>query len=248
MLLTQLSGVAHSASTPLKRLDQLPYQQRIEVADGAQLVLVDLQSAQRYVVRGPGQFVLARDGVQQAGGRGNVQRQALPAAYRGLAIDAGQATHAGAVLRASATPGTEGWPPFAADQDDERIATTGATLHWPQRPHKGAWQVRLSTADGALLHQASVMPNQIALPPTLTLAPEQDYRLELEWRAPGGMLQSNVLRLRTLSASQTQQLHALAPRAGAPATERLLYALWLRSLGARSLAQEYACLLQQEDC
>lgn len=248
VLVTSLRGEARHGDAAVKPLDQLAYQQRIDVADGAQLVLVDLRSAQQYVLRGPGQFVLERDDVRLRAGGGSVQRKQLPAAYRGLGLDVGSATHAGATLRASEPADNSAWPALAADQQDERIAIRGATLRWPARPHKGAWRLRISELDGKPVYQASIAGNQAVLPETVALAPGHDYRRELEWRGPGGIVQSSSVVLRTLSSDQTQQLSALAPSADTPPPERLLYALWLRSLGVRSLAEDHTCLLHQENC
>jgi hypothetical protein len=248
VLVTSLRGEARHDNAAVKALDQLSYQQRVDVADGAQLVLVDLRSAQQYVLRGPGRFVLERDDVRLNAGGGGVQRKQLPAAYRGIGLDEGSATHAGAVLRAAEPADDSAWPVFAADQRDERIATRGATLRWPARPHKGAWRLRISELDGTPVYQAAVTPNQAVLPETVALAPAHDYRRELEWRGPGGIVQSSSVVLRTLSSDQTQQLKALAPSADTPPPERLLYALWLRSLGVRGLAEDHACLLHQENC
>ncbi|MYN26932.1 hypothetical protein [Duganella levis] len=247
VLVTSLRGDARVGNAAVKQLDQLPYQQRIELADGAQLVLVDLRSAQQYVVRGPGQYVLEPDGVQPRAGAA-VQRKQLPAAYRGIGLDEGKTTHAGATLRAADPADSSDWPAFAADQQEERIATRNARLRWPAQPHKGGWQLRINELDGTPVYQTTVTPNQALLPDTVALAPEHDYRRVLEWRAPGGMVQSSSVVLRTLSDAQTRQLDALAPVADTSPPERLLYALWLRSLGVRSLAQDHACLLHEENC
>ncbi len=238
-VVTALHGDACHGDGALKRFDQLAYQQRIALADGAQLVLVDLRSAQQFVLSGPGQFVFDRDGVRQQAGKGSVQRKQLADAYRGIEVG-GAATDAGATLRA-AEPAAQDWPPLPADQQDERIMPQGATLRWPLRPHSGAWQLRITELDGRVVYQAAVTRNQLLLPPALTLQPDHDYRRELEWRSASGVMQSSAALLRTLSAAQAQQVKALAPAADAPASELLLHALWLRSLGMRSLADTTAC-------
>jgi len=247
-VVTALRGDARHDHAALKRFDPVSYQQRLDIADGAQLVLVDLRSAQQYVLRGPGQFALGRDGVQQHAGNGSVERKRLSDTYRGLEFDDASATHAGATLRTADVADAGAWPAFAADRGDERIASRAAALRWPARLHKGAWQLRISELDGTLVYQADVLQNQITLPDAVALAPEHEYRRELEWRGAGGMVQSSSTVLRTLSAAQTQQLSTLAPSADTPAPERLLYGMWLRSLGVRSLAENYACRPQPENC
>jgi len=246
VLVTSVRGVARNSNAAIKRFDQLSYQQRLDVAGGAQMVLVDLNSMQQYELTGPGQFVLGRDGVQQHGG--SVQRKPLSESYRGIDLDDTAATHAGATLRFVAPADNDTWPALPADQQDERITSRAATLRWPSRPHIGAWQLSISELDGKVLYQASVSGNRTVLPDTLTLAPEHDYRRELAWRGANGTRQSSSVVLRTLPMAQAQLLTTLAPSDETPPAERLMYAVWLRSLGVRGLAEDYSCLLYQEHC
>lgn len=227
-IVTQVHGSVRAAQGQLGLLDRVNAGDTVELGPGAGLVVFRTPQAQQFTLTGPGRFVVGAEGVTRHGGTGTVRMERRDPALAGALRPAGQVV-AGAVVRSAAGAG-----------DVEAIAPSRPVFSWRARPHRGQWQFRLTDEAGQVLYETSLAHTGLALPSTVRLLPDRRYRRELRWQGRDGALQVELASLQTLDAGADAQLASLLPPAGAPACDRVLFALYLRTLGVRSLAAQVA--------
>lgn len=230
-VVTQVRGAALVAKHQLGLLDALRPGDTIEVAAGAELVIFDPARLRQFTLGGPGSFLVGGDGVVvRQGGSGSLRLEPQDPAF-GRVLRRPDQVVAGAVLRAGADPGG----PLEA----ERIAPSMPVLGWRLQAHLGEWRLRLLDGDRTVF-DGTVAGTELTLPDSARLLPEHRYRRELRWQRRDGSVQVDSVPLQALSAADDAQLMRLLPPADAPAGARVLFALYLRSLGVRSLARQIA--------
>lgn len=232
MLVTQVRGAASVAypgdRRPLGLLDGLKPGDTVELAAGAELALFGPDRQRQFILAGPGKFIVQDDDVKRQAGAGSVRAASQDPAFARVLRRPDQVV-AGAVVRG------------AGDADAaERIAPSRPVLAWRAQAHVGAWRVRLLDDAGATLFDRTSTATELALPADVRLQPDRGYWRELRWQRRDGSVQVDVAPLRTLGAEDDADVARLAPPPDAPAESRVLFALYLRSLGVRALARQLA--------
>jgi hypothetical protein len=234
-LVTQVRGAAAVARRQLDLLDALQPGDAIALGAGAQLTVFRPAQHQQVVLAGPGTFIVGADGIARRDGAGSVRVEGRDPAFARVLRRPDQVV-AGAVVRG------------AGEADDiERIAPSRPVIAWRAQAHVGAWRLRLLDESGAAVFDGSATGTETTLPAALRLAPERNYQRELRWQRRDGSVQIDVAPLRTLGAADDADVARLAPPADAPPESRVLFALYLRSLGVRALARQVAPELNQTD-
>lgn len=227
-LVTQVRGSALLARRQLDLLDAVKSGDTIELAAGAELAVFRPGQQRQFVLTGPGRFIVRDDGIGRQEGAGGVRIEGQDPAFARVLRRPDQVV-AGAVVRG------------AGDADEvERIAPSRPVVAWRARAHVGAWRLRLLDETASTLFEGTATNTELALPPGLRLLPDHDYRRELRWQRRDGSVQVEVAPLRTLGAEDDADVARLAPPPDAPAGRRVLFALYLRSLGVRALARQVA--------
>lgn len=227
-LVTQVRGSALLARHPLGLLDAVKPGDAIELGAGAELAVFRPDRQRQFVLTGPGTFIVRDDGISRQDGAGSVRIEGQDPAFARVLRRPDQVV-AGAVVRG------------AGDADEaERIAPSRPVIAWRAQGHVGAWRLRLLDDAASTVFEGSSATPELTLPPGLRLRPDHGYQREVRWQRRDGSVQVDVAPLRTLGAAEDAQVARLAPPPDAPAGSRVLFALYLRSLGVRALARQVA--------
>jgi len=233
LIVTQVGGHAQSAARQLALLDRLASGDTIELAAGASLVVFLQAQSRQWTLAGPGRFKVDGDGLAREGSSAVLRPDAADPAI-GQALQRRRQVLAGAIVR-----GMAGDAAGAAD-GIERIAPTKPLFRWRARPHLGPWTFRLRGELGQLVFETRVAQTELALPDSIRLAPGRRYLREVEWIERDGAVRVDTAPLLALSAADDAELATLFPLPDAAPAARVLYALYLRSLGVRALAHHVA--------
>lgn len=235
-VVTQVGGSAQLArqqlaSRQLSLLDALRPGDLIELAAGAELAVFLPARLQQFHLAGPASFLVGEEGVTRQRGSGSLRPEQQDPAFA-RALRRPDQVVAGAVVRA-ASSGQEG-------AGAERIAPSMPVLAWRAQAHQGAWRLRLLDDADRVVFEGAVAHTELSLPDSVRLEPGHRYRRELRWQRRDGGMQADTIVLQALDAADDAQLMRLLPPADAPLAARVLYALYLRNLGVRSLAHQVA--------
>ena len=234
VIVTQAEGGARTAQGQLALLDHVRDGETIELAAGASLVVFERPGSRQWTLGGPGRFKVGHGTLAQEDG--TLRLDAVDPAIGRALLRSDQAL-AGAILR------------FEADRTarTERVAPSMPLLRWCARPHKGPYIVRLRDEAGQALFETQLAQTELTLPDTVRLVPGLGYQREVEWQEPDGTARFERRRLLALGTAQDAELAALYPAADAPAAARVLYVLYLYSLGVRALADHLASGLPEKN-
>jgi hypothetical protein len=235
-VVTQVRGGAQLvrqqlAPHQLGLLDALKHGDLVEVAADAELVVFLPARLQQFTLAGPASFLVGEEGVTRQRGSGSVRPERQDPAFARVLRRPNQVV-AGAVVRAA-----------SGDQDGadaERIAPSMPVLAWRAQAHLGTWRLRVLDDAGRVVFEGAVAHTELTLPDSARLEPGRRYRRELRWQRRDGSMQADTTQLQALDADDDARLMRLLPPADAPLAARVLYALYLRGLGVRSLARQIA--------
>jgi hypothetical protein len=110
---------------------------------------------------------------------------------------------------------------------------------WNKRAHKGSYYFHLSNEKDDVLYETEMKDESFCLPANIQLSPSSTYQWELRWRDPSGVLRVVTNRFSTPTAETANLIKQLKPNADATTSARVLYGLWLRSIGALSMSTSY---------
>lgn len=215
-----------------------------ELIPGTKLVLgAEASAAVMYVVtgeeyslKGPGEFVVAREGVKASKGAAPAVR--TPAIKPGAATMVQTSKTATASLRMRSAPTPRAERPGALYPVNAKVSTLQPTLRWSGEAG-ASYTVVVTTAAGKEIFRGAAKGNSLRLP--ARLAPAQGY----EWTSSLGNAVVAEARFETLPADAI----AAADKARAAAKsfpDRVLLALSLQELGAAQDAKEVWAQLAAE--
>jgi hypothetical protein len=236
-VVTNVTGTPRINGHALKQfnlLDGAP--QKIELADGATAAIFFFDDVREETLTGPGTFQVVRTRLIKTSKTGTISIQKKDPAFGNVALkqkDGG--VQAGVIVRgeniATETPA-----------DGEVIDPADFQMSWMQRAHTGAYSVLLT--EDKPDREKAVFTGEIdkapfSIPDGIQLKPGLAYRWELRWRDMAGVLRVATNRFSVADAQVLNQIHRLRPGQNSTASERVLYGLWLRSIGMSSLSAPY---------
>lgn len=232
-IVTAVKGAPSQKDGAIALMDQIQEAGVLRLAAGGEVVAFLYAGAREYTLTGPGVFVLRSHGVARTSATGSVAMKRMDPVFEAIATPRAGLVQAGATVRSSAAPVDD------TSASCEAIDPARPVFRWPARSHIGNYEVMLADANGQVLYRTEAVDNQAAPPDALRLAPGAEFRLELTWREPGGQLRLRGYDFWTLDAHHAQAFARLRPDATAPPEAKVLFCLWVRSLGAWSLAEPY---------
>jgi len=230
-VVTVVTGMVSADGHAIGFMAQLAPGRTVELGTDAQLVLFRFRSATEYTLAGPGRFATRDSGIVRTSTTGTLQQRAMDPAFRQAVPGAGL-VQAGVTMRTGVAALRD------TPHNGENVAPGAPTFRWNERPHAGDYEVVLADADDRVLAQARPAGNELSLP-AVRLAPGAAYRWELRWRDPAGQARMAMYRFQALSAEHAATLERLRPRPDTSRSASILFGLWLRSVGAFSLAEPY---------
>lgn len=235
-IVTAAKGALSNKGDAIALMDDVQEAAVLRIAAGGEVVVFLYPGAREYTLTGPGVFAVRSRGVARTSATGSVAMKPMDPLFGAIATPRAGLVQAGATVRSGVAPTDD------INASGEAVDPAQPVFRWPARGHTGNYQVMLTDANDQVLYRTEAVDNQATPPDTLRLAPGAPFRLELTWREPGGQLRLRVYDFSTLDAHHAQALARLRPDAAAPPAARVLFGLWLRSLGAWSLAQPYLAL------
>ncbi len=215
-----------------------------ELIPGTKLVLgAEASAAVMYVVtgeeyslKGPGEFVVAREGVKASKGAAPAVR--TPAIKPGAATMVQTSKTATASLRMRSAPTPRAERPGALYPVNAKVSTLQPTLRWSGEAG-ASYTVVVTTAAGKEIFRGAAKGNSLRLP--ARLAPAQGY----EWTSSLGNAVVAEARFETLPADAITAADK-ARVAAKSFPDRVLLALSLQELGAAQDAKEVWAQLAAE--
>jgi hypothetical protein len=236
-VVTNVTGSAHINSHALKQFDLLDgAPQKIELANGATAAIFFFNDVREETLTGPGIFQIDRAHLEKTSKTGSISIQKKNPAFGNIALkqkDGG--VQAGVIVRGenivTETPA-----------NGDVIDPSDFQMRWRQRAHTGPYSLLLTEDKPnreTPVFTAETDNAPFPLPDGIRLKPGQAYRWELRWRDAAGVLRLATNHFSAADAQTIDQIHQLLPGQNSTASERVLYGLWLRSIGMASLSASY---------
>ena len=230
---TDVAGKVTSSGTGVSILAEISADARIELAAGARLVAVYLQSGEEYSVSGPGQ-ILFRSVEPQALGGAKVQKRPSPLG-KGITVKPVNVTQAGFIMRS----GRNDTRIRLLTLSGTRTLDAAPEFRWQEIGPGVRYRFELTDAAGKSLLQATVQGGVFTLPVAVQLREGETYMWELVARHPDGGRYVGTGEFSTSTADIRTRAESMRPAAGAPVSQRVAYAAWLEEMELRDEARKY---------
>lgn len=220
-LVTELRGNAvRGNSAPLRALDTLRAGDRVRLSSDARAGFFVTEDSRLYLVDGPAEVLVGNRGITANGNP--VAPKQLDGVYKTVKTGNAELVQGSMIMRSNGNMRVLA-PEGVVVAGDSREFT------WVQQP--GSWRFELSTDAGVLVHRAEARNGKLALPPEMTLQVGSKYVWgilpALGGTTPTDWTEFSVVEAGTFPARPTED---------ASASEKLLYATWLKSRGLERAA------------
>jgi hypothetical protein len=238
--ITDIKGevALHGAPRPLL-LAELTEGQKLSVMINASLVVMFIRSGAEFSLKGPGEYEIRGVDIIALQGISPSVRATRWRPEPGNVVEISKSATASFRMRGAASSTARVSAPVfqTVYPVDTRIATLQPTLRWGDgaKPY-----TIVVSADGKEIFRGHAEANSLKLP--ITLAPGKKY----VWTATSATQSLGPVAFSTLTQDELKRLADLQPGAAASFSDRLMYALTLRSLDARQDAIEVWEELAQE--
>lgn len=225
VVVTELRGnaVRSQGNAPVRTLDTLRTGERVRLSSDSRIGVFSAADAQLYLVDGPAEVTITNGGLL-ANGKTVEAARMLPA-YRGLKAGNADLVQGTLVMRSTEA---------ARVSAPEGIVGPRAGRDFSWTPATGAWRFELALDTGEVIHRASASGGQLTLPPEIELKAGVKYVwgvLPLQ----GGAAPADWTEF-AISPSAIE----LPPARDATASERLLFAIWVKGQGLERAASRLA--------
>jgi len=226
---TNVSGTGERVK-PVALLESVEIGAVLRLTDRARLVVFYTESAAEYHVQGPASYRVTTKALLPLGQASLPVKKELHAAYRGVKVQANSLVQAGIVLRASGKPG-DGMRPA-----NEQVDPANIRFRWSGTLAAGT-RIELSDEIGEPVWDAVVTASPMALPAEVRLVAGKTYRwlLVLPNASRGRQIWAEFA---VLPADISERIRQAVPRADAPISEQVAFALLLEKLEANSMAED----------
>ncbi|APV49166.1 hypothetical protein BWI17_05415 [Betaproteobacteria bacterium GR16-43] len=220
-LVTEVRGNAIRAnSAPLRALDTLRAGDRVRLSSDARAGFFVSEDSQLYLVDGPAEVLVGNKSVM-ANGKPVAPKQ-LDGAYRTIKAGGSELVQGSMVMRAHGNM-------RVLAPEGVVVAGDWREFTWVQQP--GTWRFELSTDAGALVHRAEARNGKLVLPPEVSLQVGSKYVWGI-LPALGGTTPTDWTEFTVVEAGT----YPAKPTEDASASEKILYATWLKSRGLERAA------------
>ena len=238
--ITDIKGevALHGAARPLL-LAELAEGQKLSVMKNASLVAMFIRSGAEFSLKGPGEYEIRGVEIIALQGSSPSVRATRWRPEPGKVVETSKSATASLRMRSAASAAARlsalVFP--TVYPVDTRSATLQPTLRWGDGAEP--YTIVIS-ADGKEIFRGDAEANSLKLP--ITLASGKEY----VWSATSATQRLGPMAFSTLTQAELKRLADLKPGAAASFSDRLMYALTLRSLDARQDANAVWGALAQE--
>jgi len=220
-------------------LAELAEGRKLSVMKNASLVVMFIQSGAEFSLKGQGEYEIRAADIIALRGSSPTVRATRWRPDQGTVVEISKSATSSLRMRSAASSSARASAPVIQTDYpvDTRIATLQPTLRWGDAMNP--YTIVVST-DGKEIFRGHAATNSLTLP--ITLFPGKKY----VWAANSTTRQLGSMAFSTLTLDELKRLAGLQPGAAASFSDRLMYALTLRSLGVRQDANEIWRELAQE--
>jgi hypothetical protein len=227
--------VTGSERRELAILAELPEDARVELAQGARLVALYLQSGEEYTFTGPAAVRFAGSAPQTLSGAAPTRRDSALEKGKGIRIRPLGVTQAVVVMRS-----------VRASQRVQLLNLAGTRtldvrpeFRWEAIPGIRSYRFELIDNTGRSLLETDVEGETYRLPDTIKLSEGDNYTWLLVARLSDGRKYASSGNFSILAASRREEVEALRPASGAQLAERVAFAAWLDQQDLHDEARKY---------
>ena len=220
-------------------LAELAEGRKLSVMKDASLVVMFIRSGAEFVLGGPGQYEIRGAGIIALQGSSPSVRATRWRPEPAKIVETSKSATASLRMRSAASGMARVHAPVSRTPypADTRIATLQPTLRWGNGVMPYTIVV---SSEGKEIFRGVAEANLLKLP--IELAPGRQF----VWTATSTIQRLGPLAFSTMTQDELKRLAALKPGAASSFSDRLMYALTLRSLDARQEANEIWGDLAQE--
>ena len=208
---------------------------RLQIGEGARLVVIYLASGDEYSFTGPSQIEFRAAEPRVVKGA-KPRKQASPLSRAGNpTIRPADVTRAGLVMRG--TPRSARIRLLAPS--GTRTLDTEPEFRWQEPEPQATYRFELLDDSGKSLYETTVKGDALRLPPAVRLVEGARYTWELSARLSDGRRYISTADFSVAAARLRADAGALRPAEGAPVAERVAYAAWLDQAELKEEARKY---------
>lgn len=238
-LLTDLQGKAIGSSSgravELTILAELPAGAQVQLAAGASMVALYLDSGDEYVFKGPATIVFRAAQPEVTTGE-KPERRGPPLGARGKDIHIKPVGIAqGALVMRGTAPGARLQP---LNLHRTRTLETQPEFRWRELEPGVKYRFKLNDDAGRTLFQSEVAAASLKLPSSVRLKEGVSYAWEVSALLEGRKYSISA-EFTLASTDLRAEADALRPAASAPLSRRIAYAAWLDQVELKDEARKY---------
>jgi hypothetical protein len=212
---------------------------RVEVSNGARVVMLMLASGEEATVRGPAVATLATGTIvadpssavsRQTSSVGNTRLRRRDLSQAAIVMRGNDQTVRFPLLSLAGTMTLETRPVF----------------RWSPVEGSGPYRLVLSDESGRVLFAAHTESTQLELPSAVALVEGRTYTWEVSTRRANGLEYSNFGDFAIAPSALREQAARMRPADDAPFADRVAYAVWLDSVDLGDAARETWARLARE--
>lgn len=240
-MITDLQGKASLAIEPkaatLSILSELKQGARVQLGAGTHATVVYLDSGQEYEMAGPAEVEFRADQPHAVTGTAPRKRGVALSRSRGaIRINPVQVTQAAIVMRSMPTPGEK---LKLLGLVDTTTLESRPLFQW-RAPQPGlVYRIALLDESGRPLLDTETEGSTLQLPGSVKLQPGSSYTWVVSAKDSAGRSYSNAGDFSLAPEQLRAQVERLRPAAGAPVSERVVFATWLEQARLRDEARKY---------
>lgn len=233
-VVTSVAGTVLVDNVISKQLDFLDISaKKISVSSEAVITIFLFDGTKEYTLSGPGEYEARGPLIVKMSGSRAILVQEKNPAYGNIGIKLKDGlVQAGVIVRSKKI--FRDVPAF-----DETIDASMPRFAWGKREHSGLYYFLLTAENDKVLYRTEVEEETISLPAEVRLTSSSKYQWELRWRDRSGLMRVATSQFSTLTSETTNLMNLLKPNADATSNSKVIYGLWLQSIGALALSDSY---------
>jgi hypothetical protein len=233
-VVTSVTGTVHVDNVISKQLNFLDISaKKISVSSDAVITIFLFDGVKEYTLSGPGVYEVRGPLIVKTSGSKAILVQEKNPAYGNIGVKLKDGlVQAGVIVRSKKT--FRDAPAF-----DDTIDASMPRFAWGKREHSGAYSFSLTAENDKVLYQTELEEETFSLPAEVRLAPSSNYQWILRWRNRSGLMRVATTQFSTLTTETANLMNTLKPNADATSTSKVIYGLWLQSIGALALSDSY---------
>lgn len=235
VMVTEVTGkVELVGKGPVSLLAQIPDGSKLQVAAGANLVVVDMSSGREFALAGGNTYLTSAAGPKTADGKA-VAAKSLPVnSLKEVRVAPGKLAQATLVMRGLQADRL----PVLLTPIRTAVVTVLPALQWESVVAATSYRLELTKLDGSLSWETTTTQTGVTVPQSHALEPGERYSWRVAAIGQSSKLSDSSGRFSVASKESIENLNLLVPGPDASFGRKVLYATQLQEAGAVQQAKE----------